>query len=372
ERIRPDGVILGKALGGGVLPVSAFAGTRALMDVFTPGSHGSTFGGNPLAAAVGLEALRVLEEEGLVERSRVLGEHMLQRLKRIKSPVLKDVRGRGLWAGAEIAARFGDARAACERLLAKGVLSKETHDTVIRLAPPLMIAREDLDWALDRFEEVVRELEPLGRKAAWPRLRQGEPSMTSVAPRILMCRPKHFAVTYAINPWMDPAGWAADGRSLTASARLEWERLHHALLGLGATVELLPPVPDLPDLVFTANAAVVMDRKALLARFRHAERRREQPYFERGFRELKARGYIDSIVPLPEDIVLEGAGDCVWDATRRLFWMGHGPRSALAARDVVEEAFGVETLALELADPRFYHMDTALSALSKGDVMYFP
>ncbi|HJT06715.1 MAG TPA: arginine deiminase-related protein [Stellaceae bacterium] len=195
---------------------------------------------------------------------------------------------------------------------------------------------------------------------------------TNVAPRILMCRPKHFAVTYAINPWMDPAGWAADNRSLTASARLEWERLHHALLGLGVMVELLPPVPDLPDLVFTANAAVVMDRKALLARFHHAERRREQPYFERAFRELKARGYIDSIVPLPEGIVLEGAGDCVWDATRGLFWMGHGPRSALAARAVVAEAFGVETLALELADPRFYHMDTALSALSKGDLMYFP
>ena len=194
----------------------------------------------------------------------------------------------------------------------------------------------------------------------------------SVAPRILMCRPKHFAVTYAINPWMDPAGWAADNRSLTASARLEWERLYHALLGLGATVELLPPVPDLPDLVFTANAAVVMDRKALLARFRHAERRREQPHFERGFRELKARGYIDGIAALPEGIVLEGAGDCVWDATRGLFWMGHGPRSALAARPVVEETFGVETLALELADPRFYHMDTALSALGKGEVMYFP
>ena len=194
----------------------------------------------------------------------------------------------------------------------------------------------------------------------------------SVQPRILMCRPKHFAVTYAINPWMDPAGWAADNRSLTASARLEWERLHHALLGLGATVELLPPVTDLPDLVFTANAAVVMDRKALLARFRHAERQREQPYFERGFRELKARGYIDTIAPLPEGLVLEGAGDCVWDATRGLFWMGHGPRSMLAARTVVEETFGVETLALELADPRFYHMDTALSALRKGEVMYFP
>src|SRR6266851_5045796 len=125
-----------------------------------------SFSARPWAAACGLEALRVIEEEGLVERSRVLGEHMLQRLRRIKSPVLKEVRGRGLWAGAEIDTRFGDARAACERLLGKGVLSKETHDTVIRLAPPLVIAREDLDWALDRFEEVVRELEPLGRKAA--------------------------------------------------------------------------------------------------------------------------------------------------------------------------------------------------------------
>jgi ornithine--oxo-acid transaminase len=167
EQIRPDGLILGKALGGGVLPVSAFVGTRALMDVFTPGSHGSTFGGNPLAAAVGLEALCVLEEEGLVERSRVLGEHMLQRLRSIRSPALKEVRGRGLWVGAEIDPAFGSAREACERLLHKGVLSKETHDTVIRLAPPLVIAREDLDWALDRFEEVVRELEPVrGRSKA--------------------------------------------------------------------------------------------------------------------------------------------------------------------------------------------------------------
>ena len=120
EGIRPDGLILGKALGGGVLPVSAFVGTRELMDVFTPGSHGSTFGGNPLAAAVGLEALRVIDEEGLVERSRVLGAHMLDRLRAIESPALKDVRGRGLWAGAEIDPRFASAREACERLLGKG------------------------------------------------------------------------------------------------------------------------------------------------------------------------------------------------------------------------------------------------------------
>src|SRR5713101_1479131 len=114
EGIRPDGLILGKALGGGVLPVSAFVGRREVMDVFTPGSHGSTFGGNPLAAAVGLEALRVIRDEGLVARSAALGAHLKMRLAAIASPVLKEVRGRGLWAGAEIDTRFGDARAACE------------------------------------------------------------------------------------------------------------------------------------------------------------------------------------------------------------------------------------------------------------------
>ena len=165
EGIRPDGVILGKALGGGVLPVSAFVATREVMDVFTPGSHGSTFGGNPLAAAVGLEALHVIREEGLVERSRDLGAHMLARLAAIDSPALKHVRGRGLWVGAEIDPAVTSARAACERLLEKGVLSKETHRTVVRLAPPLVIARDDLDWALDRFEDVLRELDGVTRRA---------------------------------------------------------------------------------------------------------------------------------------------------------------------------------------------------------------
>jgi len=158
ENVRPDGIIVGKALGGGVLPVSAFVARREVMDVFTPGSHGSTFGGNPLAAAVGLEALHVIREEGLVERSRVLGAYMLERLRAIKSPVLKAVRGLGLWVGAEIDPQIASARMACERLLTKGVLSKETHDTVVRLAPPLVIARDDLDFALDRFEEVLRDL----------------------------------------------------------------------------------------------------------------------------------------------------------------------------------------------------------------------
>ncbi len=155
ENILPDGVTLGKALGGGVLPVSAFVARREVMDVFTPGSHGSTFGGNTLAATVGLEGLRIIHDEGLVERSRTLGEHMLRRLRSINSPALKEVRGRGLWAGAEIEPRFATAREICERLLDKGVLSTATHHTVVRFSPPLVISREDLDWALDRFEEVL-------------------------------------------------------------------------------------------------------------------------------------------------------------------------------------------------------------------------
>ncbi len=161
--IRPDGLVLGKALGGGVLPVSAFVARREVMDVFTPGSHGSTFGGNALAAAVGLEALRVIRDEGLVERSAALGAHMMARLRAFTSPALKDVRGRGLWAGAEIDPARASARDVCERLLARGVLSKDTHRTVVRLAPPLVISRHDLDWALDRLGEVLDEIDGTGR-----------------------------------------------------------------------------------------------------------------------------------------------------------------------------------------------------------------
>ena len=188
---------------------------------------------------------------------------------------------------------------------------------------------------------------------------------------ILMCAPEHFAVSYAINPWMDPARWARDARARTAAER-QWAALHAKLTELGAAVELVPPVPGLPDLVFTANAAVVLDRQALLARFRHPERQREEPHFEAAFRALQARGAIDAVRKLPEGVVLEGAGDCVWDLTRKLFWMGYGPRSDAAARHAVADAFGQEVIALELADGRFYHMDTALSALPGGEVMYLP
>ncbi|ACI97993.1 ornithine--oxo-acid transaminase [Rhodospirillum centenum] len=158
EGIRPDGLCLGKALGGGVMPVSAFVARRGLIDMFEPGNHGSTFGGNPLAAAVGEAALAVIEEEGLVARSAELGAHLMERLRRIDSPLVREVRGRGLWVGVEIDPARVSARAVCEELMRRGVLSKETHETVIRLAPPLVIDRETLDHGIDRLEEALAAL----------------------------------------------------------------------------------------------------------------------------------------------------------------------------------------------------------------------
>ena len=158
EGIRPDALILGKALGGGLLPVSAFLADDRVMDVFNPGSHGSTFGGNALAAAVALEALQVIEEEDLVARSAAQGEYLLARLHDVMdaaSPLIRDVRGRGLWAGVDIDPAHATARDLVERLAARGVLSKETHETVIRFAPPLTITRELIDRAVAAFRQVV-------------------------------------------------------------------------------------------------------------------------------------------------------------------------------------------------------------------------
>lgn len=158
EGIRPDGLILGKALGGGLLPVSAFLADEALMGMFDAGSHGSTFGGNPLAAAVGLEALRVIEDEGLVERSAELGTYLLAELRALPSDLVVGVRGRGLWAAIEIDSRRVSARAVADRLAEHGVLAKDTHEAVLRLAPPLTIARADLEWALERLAATLAEL----------------------------------------------------------------------------------------------------------------------------------------------------------------------------------------------------------------------
>jgi ornithine--oxo-acid transaminase len=154
ENIRPDMYLLGKALGGGIVPVSAVVSSREVLGVYRPGQHGSTFGGNPLACAVGREVIAMLSTGELQERSAKLGMHLHDRLSALPREVVRQVRGRGLWAGVEFANLNG--REVCERLAARGVLAKDTHGTTIRLAPPLVISKEDLDWALDRLEEAVR------------------------------------------------------------------------------------------------------------------------------------------------------------------------------------------------------------------------
>ncbi len=155
EGIRPDIVIVGKALSGGMYPVSAILADDEVMGVFRPGDHGSTYGGNPVAAAVAREALRVLVEERLVERSRELGAHAMERLQAMDSPHVKEIRGKGLWIGIELEPEAGGARRFCEALQEEGVLAKETHEHVIRIAPPLVITREELDWAIDKLEKVL-------------------------------------------------------------------------------------------------------------------------------------------------------------------------------------------------------------------------
>ncbi len=155
DGVQPDAVVLGKALGGGLLPVSVFLSRQDVMDVFTPGDHGSTFGGNPLAAAVGAAALDVLFKENLIKRAEELGNYFRERLKKIDSPLVLDVRGKGLLIGLEIDPRYYSAREICLRLLKQGVLSKETHNTVIRFAPPLIISKEQIDEVIQKVIQIL-------------------------------------------------------------------------------------------------------------------------------------------------------------------------------------------------------------------------
>jgi ornithine--oxo-acid transaminase len=154
EGVVPDAYLLGKALGGGIVPVSAMVSTWPVLGVLRPGQHGSTFGGNPLACAVAREVIAMLRTGEYQARAAELGERMHARLSGLPAGVVRAVRGRGLWAGLEFASLPG--RETCERLAARGVLAKETHGNVIRLAPPLVISPGDLDWGLDRIEDAVR------------------------------------------------------------------------------------------------------------------------------------------------------------------------------------------------------------------------
>ncbi|HLB42333.1 MAG TPA: ornithine--oxo-acid transaminase [Gammaproteobacteria bacterium] len=156
DNVHPDGIVLGKALGGGLLPVSLFLSRREIMDVFTPGDHGSTFGGNPLAAAVGLASLEVLLNENLISAAAEIGNYFQEQLRKIKSPLIKEIRGRGLLIGLEINHQYS-ARGICLKLLEHGILTKETHHSVIRFAPPLVITKEQIDVAIDALQCVLTD-----------------------------------------------------------------------------------------------------------------------------------------------------------------------------------------------------------------------
>lgn len=156
ENVRPDIVIIGKALSGGYYPVSAILADREVLGVIKPGEHGSTFGGNPLAAAIAIRSLEVIEEENLVERSYELGNYFIEKLRAIDSPHIVEVRGRGLWIGFVLDRK---ARTYCEKLMEEGLLAKETHENIIRFAPPLVITKDEINWAVEKIEKVVKELD---------------------------------------------------------------------------------------------------------------------------------------------------------------------------------------------------------------------
>lgn len=161
DGVKPDGVVLGKALGGGLLAVSAFLARREVMDVFQPGDHGSTFGGSPLASAVALEAVNVMLEDRYAERAAELGDYFLGRLREINSPLIREARGKGLLIGLEVAPAKVSARTLCEALMRRGILSKETHHTVLRFAPPLVITRQQIDGAVEQIREVLQTFSPI-------------------------------------------------------------------------------------------------------------------------------------------------------------------------------------------------------------------
>ena len=191
-------------------------------------------------------------------------------------------------------------------------------------------------------------------------------------PLLLLTDPAHFEVTYTINPWMEPCAWAENPVGHRAAARRSFQSFAATLIAAGARLEIMPGVAGLPDMVFPANAAVVLDRLALLGRFRHPERRGEEQHFQEHFRVLLERGFIfDEIAQIPPNCFQEGTGDCIWDAARGRFWAGYGQRSTQQAAAEISAFFGRETTALELVSPRFYHLDVCFCPLSGGEIFYY-
>ncbi|MCB1951428.1 MAG: amidinotransferase [Zoogloeaceae bacterium] len=189
---------------------------------------------------------------------------------------------------------------------------------------------------------------------------------------ILLVAPTHYEVRYAINPWMQPERWLQDATGFGAQARRSFNALSEALRAAGCRLTVIDGEPGLPDMVFPANAGIVLDGRLLLARFRHAERQGEEAPFARAFAALRVAGVLDEVATLPEGVFQEGAGDCLWDATRGLFWVGWGQRSNQASVKAVADYFGQPVVPLELITERSYHLDVCFCPLAGGEILYYP
>lgn len=195
--------------------------------------------------------------------------------------------------------------------------------------------------------------------------------MTRV-PTFLMTDPTHYEVSYSINPWMEPAHWSAAPEARHRQAVTCWTALRKALEHAGAVVEVVPGQPGLPDMLFPANAAVVLDDRALMARFLYPERQGEEPHFQAFFQQLCDQDRLRDVAQLPEGVFQEGAGDCIWDPVRRHFWVGWGQRSSFEAVAIIERHFGFPVMPLELISPRYYHLDVCFYPLPGGEVVFHP
>ena len=191
-------------------------------------------------------------------------------------------------------------------------------------------------------------------------------------PIIMVVDPAHYDVRYVINPWMHPDDWARDPEGHKRDARASFEALRAALQGAGARVDVIPGVANQPDMVFPANAAVVLDRRAIVARFACKERQGEEQPNLKALQAYIGQGLLDEVAIFPEGVLQEGAGDAIWDRTRQLFWAGYGQRSVFEATEVLREFYDRTVVPLHLATPQFYHLDTCFCPLSGGEVLYYP
>jgi N-dimethylarginine dimethylaminohydrolase len=194
----------------------------------------------------------------------------------------------------------------------------------------------------------------------------------SETPAFLMTDSSHFEVSYKINPWMTPEAWRKNEVLNRAQAHEAQRQLAAALREAGARVTIMDGVPGLPDMVFPANAAVVLNGRALVSRFRYHERQGEERHFFNKFQHLKDLKALTEVAQAPKGCWQEGAGDCIWDASRQVFWAGFGPRSSFEAIAALKDYFGAPIIPLELVSGKFYHLDTCFVPLSGGEILYYP